>query len=203
MGFQAVPDTVAIDIIYSMNGETVQNVFYAELPGGYLLADLSALANVIDAQVQGTWKAQQVVEALYTRVEVRGLAVLNDFVATNSTNAGPGVAAGGAMPNNVTLAVKKSSGLTGRSARGRCYWIGVPNSQLLLANENELEPAYVDAVVVAVDSIRSSIDSTPLWVPVLVSRFTAGAERPEGVTFPWISSVAVDTRTDSQRNRLP
>jgi hypothetical protein len=186
-----------------MNGETLQNVFYAELPGGYTLADLSALAAVMDAQVQGTWKSQQVTDAVYDHVEVRGLAKLNDFVASNNANAGPGVAAGGSLPNNATIAIKKSSGLTGRSARGRTYWIGVPNVELRDANENEVEAAYLADVVTAVDSIRSSIDSTPLWVPVLVSRFSGGVERDEGETFPWVTTESVNNRMDSQRNRLP
>ncbi len=203
MAFQPVPDTAEIDILYTLNGEPVQNVFYAELPGGYTLADLQALATVMDSQVQGTWKAQQVTEAVYVRVEVKGLAVLNDLIATANANAGPGVAVGAALPNNVTLAIKKSSGLTGRSARGRCYWIGVPRDKLSALDENFFIDPYVADVVTAVDSIRSSIDATPLWVPVLVSRFTGGVLRPVGITFPWISTVSVDAGVDTQRGRLP
>lgn len=203
MAFQAVPDTVEVDIIYTLNGETVQNVFYAELPGGYTLADLSALANVMDAQVQGTWKAQQPVEAVYVRTEVRGLAVVNDLIASNNSNAGPGVKVGGVFPNNVTFSVKKTSGLTGRSARGRTYWIGVSNAESPGGDENFLTATYVAGIVNAVDSIRNSMDATPLWVPVLVSRFTGGLERPTGVTFPWVDTLAVDDRLDTHRGRLP
>lgn len=203
MAFQPVVDTVEIDIIYTQNGEPVQNVFYAELPGGYVLADLVALAGVIDAQVQGTWKTQQNTDTIYIRTEVRGLAVVNDLTASDNTNTGPGVHIGGSSPNNVTLAVKKASGLTGRSARGRTYWIGCARAELLGSDENRFVSAYVASLVAAVDSIRSSINGTPLWVPVLVSRFTAGLPRASGKTFPWVSTVSVDTRVDTQRGRLP
>lgn len=203
MAFQAVPDTAEIDIIYTQHGETMQNVFYAELPGGYTLTDLAALAAGIDSQVQGTWKSQQVIEAVYQRTEVRGLAVENDLIATNNVNAGVGILSGGALPNNVTLVVKKESGLTGRSARGRCYWMGCAQGLLKTTDENEFQTTYVAAIVASVDSMRTQIASVGLWQPVLVSRFSGGVARTTGVTFPWVNSVAVNEVVDTQRGRLP
>ena len=203
MAFQAVPDTVSIQIIYTSNAVFVQNSFYAELVGGYTLADLVALAAGIDGQVAGTWLAQQNPNAIYVRTEVRGLAFENDLTATNSTSNGPGVFVSEAAPNNVTLSVKKTSGLTGRSARGRTYWIGIPRTQLEAVNENLFMPAYVTAVENAVDSIRTQIIALPSWIPVLVSRFTAGVQRPVGVTFAWNGTTCVDNIVDTQRGRLP
>lgn len=203
MAFQPVVDTVEIDVIYTQHGETLQNVFYAELPGGYNLAGLAALALAVDAQVQGSWKSQQAIEAVYSRVEVRGLALENDLLATNNTNAGPGVIAGGALPNNVTLAIKKESGLTGRSARGRTYWIGAAQSVLNTGDENQFQAVYVGLVVAAVDDIRSTIGSIGLWEPVLVSRFTGGLPRASGLTFPWVATSSVNNTVDTQRGRLP
>ncbi len=203
MAFQAVPDTAEIDIIYALNGEIVQNVFYATMPGGYVLADLQALADQIDLQVQGTWKAQQPPEAVYVRTEVRGLAFANDKTAQQSLSAGPGVHGGAALPNQVTFSIKKTSGFTGRSARGRTYWIGVPNGILLPSNENLVSSVWAAATVSAVGSIRSAIGSVGLWEPVLVSRFTEGAQRPVGITFAWVGETNVDARVDTNRNRLP
>ncbi len=203
MPFQAVVDTVEIDIIYTQHAQILQNVFYAKLPGGYVLADLEALAVGIDAQVQGTWKTQQVIEAFYDRVEVRGLAEENDLIATNNTNAGVGGNVNGALPNNVTLSIKKESGRTGRSARGRTYWIGCPQDKLKASDENMFQAAYVTSVTTAVDTIRQQIPSIGLWEAVLVSRFSGGLPRAFGLTFPWVSSVAVNDVVDTQRGRLP
>lgn len=203
MAFQPVVDTVEIDILYTLNGETAQNVLYAELPGGYILADLVALAAQIDVQVNGTWKPQQPPEAVYVRTEVRGLAVPNDLIATDNTNAGAGTFGASTLPNNVTFVVKKESGLTGRSARGRLYWIGIPFTQMQAADENRLVAAYVTAVVAAVDSQRTGILAVGAWLPVLVSRFAEGIPRTTGLTFNWVSSTNVDDRVDTQRNRLP
>ena len=203
MAFQPVPDTAAIDIIYTQQGEVMQNTFYAEKPGGYVLGDLIALAAAVDAQVQGTWKTQQVIEAFYERTEVRGLALANDLVATNNDSNGGGTNLAGALPANVTLVVKKGSGLTGRSARGRCYWIGTRADSLRSTDENRFTGAYALNVAAAVDSIRTAINTLPDWLPVLVSRFTNGAARPFGVTFTWVDSVTVNDVVDTQRGRLP
>lgn len=203
MAFQPVLETTEIDIIYTLNGITVQNVLYARKPGGYLQADLVALAAQIDIQVAGTWLAQQPPEASYVRTEVRGLAVPNDLTASDNTSAGPGIHSGSALPNNVTFSVKKESGLTGRAARGRTYWIGIPDNVRVASDENQLSAAYVTAVVAAVDSQRVGIVALAGWDPVLVSRFLDGVARTFGLTFPWISSVNIDTRVDTQRGRLP
>lgn len=203
MAFQSVPNTAEIDIIYTLNGETVQNVYYAVLLAGYILADLQALADAIDLQVQGTWKSQQAPEAVYVRTEVRGLENENDLLAQQSLSTGPGVHTGAALPNQVTFSVKKTSGLTGRSARGRTYWIGIPDNVQQSANENLLGPAYAADVVTAVGSIRTTTASVGLWEPALVSRFTGGVARPVGITFPWVGETNVDLRLDTLRSRLP
>lgn len=202
MAFQPVPDTVEVNMIFTQNGIIVQNVFYAERSGGYSLLLLEDLAAAVDAQWQGTWRDQQPDEVAYLRTEVRGLATENDLIAIDDTSANNGTHVGDAMPNNVTLSVKKVSGLTGRSARGRTYWIGVPRTELTAADENEVEVAYVAEVVTSVDSIRIAIGGVSTWVPVLVSRFSNGVARSEGKTFPWIGTVSVNNRIDTQRGRL-
>jgi len=203
MAFQPVVDTVEIDIIYTLNGVAAQNVLYAELPGGYLQADLVALAAQIDTQVQGTWKAIQPPEAIYVRSEVRGLAVPNDLTASNNTNAGPGGIGAATLPNNVTFAVKKESGLTGRSARGRLYWIGIPFNSIQATDENLLTAAHAALIVAAVDSQRVGILAVGAWLPVLVSRFEEGQPRDFGRKFSWVTTSNVDLRVDTQRGRLP
>ena len=202
MAFQAVPDVVEVSVIYTMNGVPVQNTFYAERAGGYDLADVESLIDSIDNNVGIGWLPDQAVEASYVRTEGRGLAKENDVFASNNDSAGPGSAASGALPGNVTLSIKKESGLTGRSARGRSYWIGPPRGELKAADENEFETAYVALVVANIDLIRSTITGLAGWQAVLVSRITNGAPRPFGETFDWLSTVAVDERVDTMRNRL-
>jgi len=203
MAFQAVVDTAEIDMIFTLNGVPAQNVFYAKMPGGYVLADLAALATQIDLNWQGNWRTEQPAEVSYVRTEVRGLALQNDLLASNNSSANPGTHISAALPNNVTFAIKKESGFTGRSARGRTYWIGIPQSEIRTADENTLAAAYITLLLANVDSVRTSIVAVGTWTPVLVSRFTGGVQRPFGETFPWVATSNVDNRVDTQRGRLP
>jgi len=200
MGFQKVVNTAEIVIEFLLNTKTVKNVLYAELLGGYNLADLTILADVVDANVAAAWLNDMTVDIDYVQTIVRGLEFENDQEVTVNTGAGPGTNLAGALPGNVTIAIKKTSGKTGRSARGRLYWNGVP-STFLSANENQMIQANLDDIVANLGSMRASINGT-IWTSVLVSRFTAGAERPQGITFPWLGESAVNRNMDSQRRRL-
>lgn len=203
MAFQKVVDTVEIDMIYTLNGTTVQNVFYGLLPGGYQQADIQAVADAVDLAWPATIQPDQPNEVAYVRTEVRGLAVENDITAQSAVSAGVGSHIGSAHPNNVTFSIKKFSGLTGRSARGRSYWIGIPANESQTTDENLLEALYVSQIVADIDFIRSTINGVGLWQAVLVSRFANGAKRSEGKTFPWVGTTNVDLRVDTQRGRLP
>ncbi len=203
MAFQSVPNTAEVDMIYTLNGVTVQNVFYAEHPGGYSEANLQALANAVDLAWPATFQPDQNAEVSYVKTEVRGLENQNDFVVESVVSAGVGTKVGVALPNNVTFAIKKTSGKTGRSARGRSYWIGVPKDELEASDENLIKSAYAAQIVADIDFIRSTIDGEGTWEAVLVSRFTNGAARTTGETFPWIGTTNVDLRVDTMRSRLP
>lgn len=203
MGFQRVPDTAQISIVFTYNGETCINTMYAEKAGGYSLGDLQALAAQVDVQVGSSFLHLQPPEVSYVKSEVRGLDQENDLVAEDSTNAGPGTETSLAVSNQVTFSIKKGSGLTGRSARGRVYWIGIPRSKLDGADENQLLAAYAAELVDAIEDQRVGINAVTGWEAVLVSRFQGGAKRTEGTTFPWTTTTNVDTRVDTQRRRLP
>jgi len=203
MVFQSVPETASIEVIYTYNGEPVQNSFYARMTGGYDLADVQELADEIDIAVGENWLDIQPSEAIYQRTEVRGLEFENDVLATADANAGPGEELSNALPNQVTISIKKTSGFTGRSARGRTYWIGIPSGKVEPSNENLLQAAYIAEVETEVGRIRTRTNTTGTWVAVLVSRVTGGAKRPFGITFVWVDVVCVNVVVDTQRGRLP
>lgn len=203
MAFQAVPDTAQIDMVYTLNGEPAQNSFYARLQGGYGLADLQALADVIDAVFLTTFVTEQPAESIYLRTDVRGLASENDLVATQNAGTGAGTHPSSALPNNVTFSIKKSSPFTGRSARGRTFWIGVPNNEVLGTDDNLVTQTWADQVVADIDFVRTQTETVGVWEAVLVSRFANGAKRAMGVTFPWVTTSAVNLVVDTNRGRLP
>lgn len=203
MAFQSVPNTAQIDIVYTLNNKPVQNVMYAEHPGGYNLADLEALAAAVDAAVGANWFPEQPQEASYVRTETRGLEEENDLTASDNSSAGAGSATSATLPGQVTYSIKKVSGLTGRSARGRLYWIGVPRGFLDTADENFISQAYSTNVIANVEAVRVAINGEGTWEAKLVSRFSNNVKRAFGVTFDWVGVTAVDLRLDTLRGRLP
>jgi len=200
MAFQSVPQTAEIVIRYEGNQVTANNVLQAKLGGGYDLADLVVLADAVDAAIVADWLPLQTLDQDYISTTVRGLEFVNDVETVNNDGTGAGGDAASGLPGNVTFSVKKSSGLTGRTARGRVYWIGIPSDKLA-ANENQLLSGHAANIEDAVEAMRVAIAAT-IWDPVIVSRFLDGVQRPTGATFSWISTVAVNESIDSQRRRL-
>lgn len=200
MAFQSVPQTAEIVIKYEGNQVISNNVLQAKLLGGYDLADLVTLADAVDAAVVAEWLPLQTQDQDYISTTVRGLEFVNDEETVNNDGTGAGGVATSGLPGNVTFSVKKSSGLTGRSARGRMYWIGIPDNKLA-PNENQLTAVYAGEVEDAVEAMRAAISAT-IWDAVIVSRFLDGALRATGATFSWIATVAVNENIDSQRRRL-
>lgn len=201
MAFQRVPDTAEVIVEFLLNSRPIVNTFYAERVGGYVLADLVSLASVVDLAVGTHFLPQQSDNGSYVKTLVRGLDLENDLVAEDNDNAGAGGVASEAQPANVTLAVKRASGFTGRSARGRIFWCMMPRNGLT-ADENFVSAAYAAAVTAATNEIALAINGAG-WVAVIVSRFSNGVKRTEGVTFDWVTTSITDNRVDSRRDRLP
>ena len=201
MAFQSVPDCIEAVSLFSCNGQTVQIGFHAQLPGGYGLADVELVADRVDAAVGTHFLPIMSVDVSYVRTEAKGLENINDFQVERSAGAGSGLEGSEALPLNVTFAIKKSSGLTGRSARGRLYWPVVATNQLD-SNENFITTAAADGFVAAVQQVRAQLDALP-FNAVIVSRYTNGALRATGVPFEWASTSYTDLTVDTQRRRLP
>lgn len=200
MAFQAVPNTVEVTLIFTQNLEVVTNTFHAEKADGYDQDDIETLAAAVDTLVASELLPVMTMDCEYNRTEVRGLDVENDLFASDGASTGPGEVAVEGLPNNVTLSLKKSSPFTGRSARGRWYFIGLAVNDLA-SNENQIAPAVVADIVAAIEAVRGGVIAGA-FTPVIVSRYAGGIARDEGETFDWIDTVAVNANVDSQRGRL-
>jgi hypothetical protein len=104
----------------------------------------------------------------------------------------------GSLPNNVTLAVKWLTGLSGRSFRGRTYHIGLSKDQVA---DNIVVATPLAAIVAAYNTLISDTTSAGRFMAV-ASSITGGAPRTTGVMTPIVSATA-DNTIDSQRRRLP
>lgn len=104
-----------------------------------------------------------------------------------------------AMPNNVTVAVKWTTGFRGRSYRGRTYHIGLCEIQVL---NNEIIPETVSDLIGAYGELIALDTDVGPGIMCIASRFHNKVQRVTGVATP-VTDLAVDPVIDSQRRRLP
>lgn len=201
MAFQRVPETARAEVIYLQNSRYIENNFHARKEGGYSDSDLSILAAAVDAAVSTNWLPNQNDEVYYTKTVVTGLDAEEDTVVEDNSGAGPGaLTATDDLPPSITKAITLRSGLTGRSARGRVYWIGASIGSL--AGDNSLwQLTAVTTWVNNVDLVRVAIAAVG-WLPVIVSRYHDGVKRDEGVTFEWTSTGSYELYVNTRRDRL-
>jgi len=105
------------------------------------------------------------------------------------------------LPNEVSLACKLSSGLRGRSARGRWFLLGMTTA--MMANSNEAAATFAGQFAASLQQLIN--DTTGInFIPVIVSYRTNNAPRPGGpVYFIIQSATVVDLVVDSQKRRKP
>lgn len=200
MAFQSVPDTAEVVVRYTYGGQNIVNTFYARYFGEYDLDALQELADVTDAWVTSELKPLLASNLTYVGVDVRGLEFENDNTATANAGAGLGTNAGAVVAPQYSFAIKRLSGLTGRSARGRIY-IPPPPASALQADKNFVLAAYADPWVTALEQLTADW-ATILWTAVIVSRISDGAVRTFGIVFPIIGWEYDNLRGDTQRRRL-
>jgi hypothetical protein len=175
-------------------------------------ADLQALANMFIS-----WWNDDLADNLSLNI---GL----DSVAARSMEAedAPGVEIGApplsvgllpsqAMPGNVALVVKHTTGLTGRNRRGRTYVAGITELQ---AEGNLIAALTRDAILVAFGELRNRLIAAG-YVHVVASFYdgTELVELPDGqivkrpvgrdaaLTTP-VEAYVANVELDSQRRRL-
>lgn len=202
MVFQPVLATAEAVIVGAINLVQVTMTFYARRAVYYDQEQIDQLAGGMDGWFSGSILPSLASDYSYFYTSVKGLELQNDFQAIDASGAGPGGDPNQPPPNNVAYCVKRVSGLTGRSARGRVYVPAIPRSELT-ANENYVTATWRDSIVANFNNIQSNIG--PLgWQEVIVSRYSNGVQRPNfAETFDIAEWTYTDSRVDTQRRRLP
>lgn len=121
-------------------------------------------------------------------------------IALNYTDGFPiaGEATGAVAPNNVSYTVTWSTGLIGRSARGRSYGLGIVNASIV--SGNRLSDAARAAYQLRWEALRADMATAGHALQV-VSFFEGGVARTEGRALP---ALATNVRFPiaTQRRRL-
>lgn len=200
MPFVPFNNTIKAELIFTWQGQRVENVHY------FLVDETPNEATAISL-AEGLKDWWQVYGKFYSTTEVSLVLIRSTIMETENS---PGIEyavglpiagteAGASLPNNVTIAVKWTTGYRGRSYRGRTYHIGLPESAV---TGNTLAANWVTNMLVAYGELMSiPVDVGPA-IKAIASSYHNNVLRTVGVVTPVIG-VQVDNTVDSQRRRLP
>ena len=195
-----VPNVAQVEAIYSMNGQVVENVFHYQQPGPVNAVELAAFGDAWIAEWVINQKPYINNEVTLTAVKVTDLTTNVSPTVTVATGLPQaGSQSGVLLPNNVSLVFTKRTNLRGRSQRGRTYWPGLGEPNVI---NNAVTPALVTAIAVGLSAMRTVVSAAGSWEMVVVSRYTNNNPRAAGIFTP-VTGFTSDGVVDSQRRRLP
>jgi hypothetical protein len=198
MAFIPVHGVAEVQMIFSDGSNQMENTYYAFSDAGWNEASLLALA--------ADFAAWDLAGAREMRSNTVGLikVICRDLTTETAptveipvTPTQYGALESAVMPGNVTLAIKRSGSLSGRSYRGRIYWIGLTETQ---CTANRISDSSRNAILGYLDDLTDTLAGSDILLGV-VSRYTAGAPRTTGV-FTSTPHWSADVDLDSQRRRL-
>lgn len=201
MAFVPVPATIKCSLFYTMQGIQAMNRIHVGVGSSLPTeADCATVAAAVANWWLSNCQALVPTTTSLRAVEAISIAEQNGPQATFSAGLpAAGTVISPALPNNVTVAVSLRTGLTGRSARGRWFWVGLSEGQVV---ENEVSAGPLASIVAAMDALIGVIDGLAAD-PLIISYVANGVPRPGGpVKFIITDALVVDSIVDSQRGRL-
>lgn len=199
MAFIPAVDTVRVSMQYEDGyANQLMNIYHCTKPGGYTLADFVTLATTFQTWDSSSLAPNRNVGIQLTQITVLGLTLPDGLVyETSILPPTPGTLTGVLLPGNVTLAIKWSTGFSGRSHRGRTYHIGLEDTQVLT---NQMLPMATTALQTAYTALIGVVTGAG-WTLVICSYFHDRAPRTTAVLTP-VTSASINPDLDSQRRRL-
>jgi hypothetical protein len=190
-----------VALIYDLAGEVAENTLYFNRSFALDPETLEAAAtgmmdwwfnNLADWQSADTFLTDCIAVDLTTSSSY--VASVSPTTVTGGNNSGVG------MPNNVSACISFRTPFRGRSFRGRNYTLGL--TEAFKETPNTMTPDYMAGITAAYSLLLTvPPEETLTWV--VVSRFSGGLPRAEGVATPITSVGFRDNVFDSQRRRLP
>jgi len=198
--FIPTPNVALCELNYDWEGQRVNNTLWFENQGvEFDITTLGTLANALSEY----WIDHMMLQ-LANQITYRGCIAYAQFSESAPAVASAGVAVDGVVadscnPNNVSWAVKFNTAARGKSGRGRNYVPGIPKAAI---DANSIDPAFASDILLVYNGILTEPTLADFaWV--VVSHFTAGAPRTEGLPQAVTGATYSDLTVDSQRRRLP
>lgn len=201
--FQPAAGVVKVAVVGQVQGETCVNTLHFKHTSSG--APDAAFVSLCAQNVYDHW----------LNVMLNSLPTIYDLVAVEATGlwaavapaalvAAPpgttGILVNQSSPNNVSLAVKFTSGNRGRSSRGRNFW---PAFQEFEVSNNRIDAARISAIVGGYSDMvgKGTFIAAGEWV--ILSRQQAGVRLANAVAYPVTAVSVTDDIVDSMARRLP
>lgn len=200
MAFQPAPGVARLETVYAIPGGIAENVFHIKTTDDWSAEFLESLCTTFEEWWRAEMKPIQSQDISLTTIKARDLTTeFASYFELPVTTDNDGDIASPVMPGNVTASIKWTTGLTGRSTRGRTYHIGLAESQCA---GSEITSGQRTAMLAAYDALEGYLTAEePGWTMAVLSRVQNGATLPEAIAYE-ITGMALDVFLDSQRRRL-
>lgn len=205
--FIPVPNCAKVVLNYTKAGQILNNVFHVDVGATPLLSDLTAIGNQfetwwtgqISPYVSGDVTLQSISVTDISAVGGLGIEYTTGLPANGTVGAPP-------MPNNVTIASKMLTGRTGRSYRGRSYFVGMTVAYTT-SDGQHANATFLSALASAWTNLLAGL--VGLGYKLSVASLYSGVDadhkpipRTTGILTE-ITNVFTNPTLDSQRRRLP
>ena len=199
MAFQPAPDCAKVALVHNHITSQLVNIFHFLRSGQWGIPELDNLLTAVSTAWVNDIMPHLNGNTVFLRAEGRGLRAQSD-VSSELVLAQPvtGGRPGEGLPGNVTFVVTHLTGLTGRSNRGRTYFGGLAEVDVV---GDSFAVARANALRDGLNSVRNQASQAG-WTMVVLSRALNKQIRPQAVAIPIIGFRYRDTFTDSQRRRL-
>lgn len=200
MDFHPAPGVLEVAQQFTTPGGSAYNVYHvAHLDSTtWSVSQIAAMLTVFSNWEQATGRLRRTADFDCQQIRARDLSTHFGTEGTIGGNTA-GTLAGASLPDNVTLAIKKSTGKAGRAFRGRVYWIGLSVAK---QTKDMYDGVEVTAIVTALETLRTSVEAVAnCGLAIVHGQIDGVVQNPR----PWtqvIGHVATDDTLDSQRRRL-
>jgi len=184
---------------FTYDGQKCENVYHVFYEGGWTESNMLTLGEAMKEWWVDTLQIVMPTTLQLDEITIEDLSPGSD--AGVVYNAGLPIAGSNVnpqLPNHVTVALKKNTGMTGRHRRGRLYHLGIKEPDV---TGNTVGASFVNGLLTAYNGLIAVIQALDM-VWVLVSFFYQKSPRETALITP-ISSISCETTVDSQRRRLP
>jgi len=203
--FQPADKVVEVSVQGTYEGQLVENKFYAKAVEAITSTMVNEIATIAEDWVGSTLLALLPPGYVHSRSIARDLTVEASFESIDASqggNAGTNTTSGG-LPGNVTFAIHRNTGLSGKKAKSRLYWPAMV-AGMFAPDADTVSSAAQTAMISAYETLREAIlaGTSATWSYGYLQRILDHVKLSAANFIAVFGHSATDNFSDSQRRRL-